>query len=150
MYIRSVIVESSLSCCITLLLLARYVSTDRFIIRTPKEKPLLPKPSISDQNLPDANTCEDPELAHAINEAVKEETFKSSSRKGVIYNRIDDDLRFKIGKYAAENGVMKVIRKFQGTMGGAYSGLIVAPISTNTRGVLALEVIPPQTITDAG
>ena len=40
---------------------------DRFIIRTRKEKPLLPKPSISDQNLPDPNTCEDPELAHAIN-----------------------------------------------------------------------------------
>ncbi len=45
---------------------------DRFITRTPKEKPLLPKPSTSDQNLPDPNACEDPELAHAINEAVKE------------------------------------------------------------------------------
>ena len=38
-----------------------------FIIRTPKEKLLLPKPSVSDQNLPDPNTCEDSELAHAIN-----------------------------------------------------------------------------------
>jgi hypothetical protein len=92
---------------------------DRFVSRTPRVKenipPQPPKPSSSDQNIPDPNTFVHPQIAHAANEAAKM-SMEISNRKRKSYNIFSDDVKLKIGKYAAESGVPSAIRKFQGSL----------------------------------
>jgi hypothetical protein len=91
---------------------------DRFIVRTPRLKPSLPAPSRSDQDLPDPNSFDDPEIAFEANEAVKSALSLSSSRKRQSYNKQSEEVRIKIGKYAAENGVENAVRKYRSSVDG--------------------------------
>ena len=86
---------------------------DRFVVRTSRlSQPILPNPSPSDQDLPNPNLFADPLVAKEANDQVKLTMEQSSSRKRKAYNSVSDDLKAKIGKYAAENGVANAIRHF--------------------------------------
>jgi len=82
---------------------------DRFVVRTPRANPTLPIPSSSDQDLPDPNSFDDPEVAFVANEAAKTAFSLSGSRKRKLYIKLPEDLKIKIGKCTAEKGVKNAV-----------------------------------------
>lgn len=88
-------------------------------MRTPRTKlPSVPILSSSDQDLPDPNSFDDPEVAFAANEAVRNEFELSASQRHQSYSKKPEEVRIKIGKYAAEHGVENALRKFGSTVDG--------------------------------
>jgi hypothetical protein len=88
---------------------------DRFVVRTPRillNQPTVPHPTASDQDLPNPHLFADPSTAHeANNQAIIK---MKESRKRKSYNSVPEDVKAKIGKYAAENGISKAISHFKG------------------------------------
>ncbi len=83
---------------------------NRFLIRTPQKNLRFLFPShlllIKIYKIPTHSI-----IADEANEAVKKITTESASRKIKPYNKTSDDIKLKIGQYAAENGTRKAMRK---------------------------------------
>uniref|UniRef100_A0A914XAR7 Uncharacterized protein n=1 Tax=Plectus sambesii TaxID=2011161 RepID=A0A914XAR7_9BILA len=86
---------------------------DRFLIRTARfTQPIVPNPSASNQDLLNPNFFDDPVIAKEANDEAKIIVERNSNQKRKAYNSVSDDLKAKIGKYAADNGVANAIRHF--------------------------------------
>lgn len=72
----------------------------------------VPKPKSSEQNLPNPNYFDDPKLIANVNTAVMEATKSVSNKRRGSYANYNDDFRYKVARYALENGDASAVRKF--------------------------------------